>query len=259
MNPRREQDRASKGIILAPDAVECPVCKERFNCITAGHFRKHGYSTAQDFKRVFSLDTLKAPSISAAHSARMAASNPMSGKRRSPAERIRMSHARKGKGVGVAGKYERTPEIRAAISRGVTRFQLDNPHHAVKHFKGQWLSLDVTAPRVWVRSSWEARVLHLLDCCPDVEHVNVEPFAIPYTFDGVVHHYIPDFLVHMACGIREVWEVKPEELLPDPVNQAKIEALNAYVVDHEMNARIVTLADIEALEQVWGSTSSPRA
>jgi len=61
--------------------------------------------------------------------------------------------------------------------------------------------------------------------------------------------YIPDFLVHFHSGIREIWEVKPAELLGDPKVQAKIAALNDYVVRHEMNGRIVTLADLEGMER----------
>jgi len=242
------RDRAAKGITLAPDAVVCPVCGEAFNCITAGHFRKHGYQTAQDFKHAFTLGTLKAPSIAAAHSVEMTVRNPMKGKLWSTAARAKMGEARRGKGIGVTGKYERTPEIRAAISRGVVSFQLENPHHLVKHFKGQWLELDVCAPRVWVRSSWEARVLRVLDCCADIEHVHVEPFAIPYIFGGVCRNYIPDFLIRLTCGIEEIWEVKPAELLHTHIVRAKVQALNDFVTQHGMNARIVTLRDIEGLE-----------
>ena len=231
------------------DAVTCPVCHERFNCITAGHYRNHGFQTADDFKKAFDLNTLKAPSIAAAHSARMTARNPMSGNRHRQQTRAKMSRHRKGKGVGRAGKYERTPEIRARISKGVAAFQLEHPRHALKGYQGQWVDLDVCAPDVWVRSSWEARMLLVLDKHPDVDHVEVEPFAIPYLFEGVVRQYIPDFLVHFHSGIREIWEVKPAELLGDPKVQAKIAALNDYVVRHEMNGRIVTLADLEGMER----------
>ena len=163
---RLEQDRARSQLVV--DAVTCPVCHERFNCITAGHYRNHGFQTADDFKKAFDLNTLKAPSIAAAHSARMTARNPMSGNRHRQQTRAKMSRHRKGKGVGRAGKYERTPEIRARISKGVAAFQLEHPRHALKGYQGQWVDLDVCAPDVWVRSSWEARMLLVLDKHPDV-------------------------------------------------------------------------------------------
>lgn len=42
-----------------PDAVVCPVCGQRLNCITAGHYRKHGFSTAASFKQAFGLSSYR--------------------------------------------------------------------------------------------------------------------------------------------------------------------------------------------------------
>src|SRR3989344_2102531 len=93
----------NKGITVAPDAVTCPVCQERMNCITAGHFRKHGYVDAATFKRVFNLVTLKAPSLCQRPSAAMTTEkvNKTKGRQRTNHERERISTARKDKGVGV--------------------------------------------------------------------------------------------------------------------------------------------------------------
>lgn len=245
---RKLQDRACKGIRLRTDAITCPVCEARLNVITAGHFRLHGYKTAEDFKTAFNLPTLKAPSLCQKQAVFMAANSPTKGRRRSVAERTRMSKARRGKGRGNSGTYARTPAIRARISRGVTAAWLADPTRFLCGFGGERLELDVCGPSVWVRSSWEARVLRVLDAYPEVDHVDVEPFSIPYVFEGVDRQYIPDFLVHFTCGIQEVWEVKPQEFLAVPRVKAKIIALNNYVTAHAMNGRLVTLADIQRME-----------
>jgi len=91
--------------------------------------------------------------------------------------------------------------------------------------------------------------LRTLEAHPEVLELEVEPFSIPYEYEGVSLNYIPDFLVVLEGGIREVWEVKDRKFLKDPQNQAKFDALNEYVLRHGMNAAIVTLQDIERMER----------
>ena len=79
--------------------------------------------------------------------------------------------------------------------------------------------------------------------------MDVEPFSIPYEYEGISLNYIPDFLVTLEGGIRELWEVKDRKFLKDPQNQAKFDALNEYVLHHDMNAAIVTLQDIGRMER----------
>lgn len=113
---------------------------------------------------------------------------------------------------------------------------------------GEWV-LAKKAGRVYVRSSYEKRVLQALDVHPEVVDVKVEPLAILYEYDGVLRHYVPDFLVTLTGNIRELWEVKPERFLTEPQNIAKFAALNEYVSMHGMNACILTLATIEKMER----------
>jgi hypothetical protein len=233
---------------LAADAPECPVCHIRFNLITAGHFRTHGYSDAKSFKDAFGLTLLKAPSIAARQSAFMSANSPTKGRKRTESEIEKMSQNRVGKGKGVAGKYLRTKEIRERISRGVTDFQAQNPDFANKHFKSGWVSSEKADGDVWVRSSWERRVLVVLDQYEAITELKVEPFAIPYDLDGITLQYTPDFLVVFEEALSEIWEVKPECQVKSERNIAKFKAAEDYAQAHGMNFRVVTLKDIERME-----------
>jgi hypothetical protein len=105
------------------------------------------------------------------------------------------------------------------------------------------------AGRVYARSSYEKRVLRALDAHPEVISVEVEPLSIPYEYGGTLRQYIPDLLVTLTGGIRELWEIKPERFLAEPQNAAKFAALNDYVSARGMNACILTLATIEKLER----------
>lgn len=244
----KERDRAQKGITLAADAPECPVCHARFNVITAGHFRTHGYPDAKVFKAAFGLALLKAPSIAAKQSAFMSANSPTRGRKRTESELALMSQNRLGKGAGVAGKYTRTKDIRERISKSVTDFQARNPTFANKHFKSGWCFSEKADGEVWVRSSWERRVLAVLDQYEAITEVVVEPFALPYEWDGAVHQYTPDFLVTFDEVLSEIWEVKPEDQIKSERNQAKFKAVEGYAQAHGMNFRVVTLETIERME-----------
>lgn len=243
-----DRERASKGITLAADAITCPVCAVRYNSITAGHYRKHGFQDAASFMAAFSLTTLKAPSISAKQAAFMAENSPTKGKSRTEAEVAKMSAARKGKGVGVAGKYARTAEVREKISAGVSQFMRENPHATLASHKRSYVLSEKADTKVLVRSSWEARVLEVLDACEGVDEVQVEPYAIPYFFEGCQHLYWPDILVTYEGDVRELWEVKPKEFVGFPRNVAKFAAARAFCQQQGMGFRVVTLADIERME-----------
>ena len=212
--------------------------------ITTQHIRTHGFQTAEAFKVYFGLEYLKCEAIRTAHSAIMTASNPRKGVRHTPEALGCMSVARKGKGQGVAGKYTRTREIRSRIADGVIR-----AWETGKRGRGYRVFSTKAQRRVWVRSSWEERVVRVLDASLRVRHFEEEPFQIPYILDGVERRYTPDFLVVSNDGIKELWEIKPDRFLDHPMNVAKFVALNAWCSANGYNARIVTLKDIEEMER----------
>lgn len=116
-------------------------------------------------------------------------------------------------------------------------------------------------PIVW-RSTWELRVMQLLDRHPAVVRWASEPFPIPYT-DPVTRRgrlYWPDFLVEYVDAQgrrrREIVEIKPAEDVGltearDPVaraeiarNHAKWKAAAAWAKRHGMGFRVLTEIEI---------------
>jgi len=217
--------------------------------ITTQHLRKHGFETAALFKQQFGLGSLKCVEMRVTHSRLMSERNPRSGKAHSEASRARMSRNRKGKGVGVAGKYERTPEIRARIAEGVLR-SFEGTNTGTGH--GSWIYAEKLDREVWTRSTWEARAVRVLDLHPCVLDYEVEPFTLPYSFDGRVRRYLPDFKVVLEGSITELWEVKPLRWWAYPVNKAKFAALNAYSIEKGWNARIVDGKQLRGMEMQVG-------
>lgn len=240
----KARDRAGKGIVLADDAVDCPVCHERMNRITAGHYRAHGYASAESFKAAFGLMRMTAPSLLARHAAYSAEHSPTKGKKRTEAEKQLMSERRTGGGIGVCGKYARTAAIRENTSASVTKFYQQD----VGRTRGWRVPSKKAGKEVWVRSTWEERVVRVLDACPAVARIRMEPLMIKYPFEGRTKHYLPDVLVTFYNGVQELWEIKPKEFVLWPINVAKFAALNAHAHEHGFNARIVQLHDIEELE-----------
>lgn len=229
------------------DRLTCPVCQRQLRSITTQHIRTHGYATASEFKAAFGLEHLKCPSMRAKQSRFMAVNSPTQGGHSEEALG-RMSRNRKGKGIGVAGKYERTPEIRAQISRGVAKAHREGRIRG----RGQWVWSDTHCQDLWVRSSWEARVVKVLDNHPCVEWYEYEPFVLPYLFDGHQRNYIPDFMVSLEGSITEVWEVKPHAWWEHPVNAAKWEALVSYCSGQGYNTLMVDMSRLEGMERQVG-------
>jgi hypothetical protein len=215
--------------------------------ITTQHIRKHGYTDAATFKKQFGLSNLKCAAICEKQSAFMTANPPTQGGHR-PESILKMRQNRKGKGEGVAGKYVRTQEIREKIGMGVLAAWENGGSRGVGFYTDS-AKLD---RRVWVRSSWEERVVRILDAHPCVVEYKIEPFHIPYMFEGYRHRYAPDFLVILEGGIVELWEIKPKEFMQKPKNQAKFKALNKFVSEHGFNSRIVTMDQIEEMERQVG-------
>lgn len=223
-----------------PNVVICPACGQRMRAITAAHYRKHGCDTAAMFKKKYNITSLVCAEKRRAHSKAMTKNNPMAGQKHSDTALEKMRVNRRGKGISVAGKYERTPAIRAKISCGVVQAMKDG-----RHSRGEWFFCEKADGEVWTRSSWERRVLRVLDLHPCVEEVQVEPFAIPYEFED------------LEGEIRELWEIKPHELMIGDSesarkNRAKQRALNNYVRQHHMNGRWVPLDQILGMEMQVG-------
>lgn len=221
--------------------LECPVCGYRTHFITCQHVANHGYTTAE-FKAKFGLLRLQSDPLRELRASRHR------GRKVSAEVREYMSQRRAGKGIGVAGQYKRTVEIREKISRGIGLAHkegrlIEKGRGAVVH------SSKIPLGYAWVRSSWERRAFDVLDGLTNVVRIEVKPFSIPYVFDGVRRQYWPDFCVTFDCGIQEIWEVKADYKLRDPKTMAKLDALNTYVLRNaHLNACVVTSGFLTWLE-----------
>jgi hypothetical protein len=114
----------------------------------------------------------------------------------------------------------------------------------------------------FARSSWELRVMMLLDQHPNVVNWASESISIPYKspLDGRMHRYIPDFLIvykdKTGKQRAEIIEVKPaKEAIAENakskrdktailLNTAKWGAAMMYCKKHGLNFRILTESDI---------------
>ena len=235
-----------------PDAgkLTCPVCKHRTHYITLAHIRSHGFSNSKDFRQAFGLRFTQSDALISKRDVHV-------GRHPSALSLQKMRDGRQGKGLGVAGKYNRTTAIREKISVGVTKAHEEGRLRGIGH--GAYISSPKVANGVtWVRSSWERRLLAVFDRHPQVEWVEVEPFSIPYVFDNTLHSYWPDFLVHLIGGLKEVWEVKADYLSAHPTTflktAAKHSALNAYARAHQINACWVHGQELLGMEMQVGIT-----
>lgn len=117
-----------------------------------------------------------------------------------------------------SGQYDFT-ERNDKISAAITQRYLDGGF--------EWSTGQYTSSKTGVtcnyRSSWEKEFMVLLDSDPRVETWSYEPITIPYTFEGKIRRYIPDFLV-VLDGDDLLVEVKPSSLTETGLNEAKHQA-----------------------------------
>mgnify|MGYP003385119286 CR=1 FL=1 len=126
---------------------------------------------------------------------------------------------------------------------------------------------DVT--RVTYRSSWELRVMKILDDHPSINWWSSEELIIRYLspVDGRMHRYFPDFVINVTTRSKQtrtlVIEVKPHAQcsLPKPpkrqtpryinevktfaVNQAKWKAAETFCLDHGWTFKVMTEKDLK--------------
>lgn len=89
------------------------------------------------------------------------------------------------------------------------------------------------------RSSYEKKVLLLLDECVTVVSVAVEALRIEYSDNNsIVRNYIPDFLVVLTNDITGLIEVKPKYMIREAAK--KIEAGMKYAQKHNMFFQVWT-------------------
>ena len=108
------------------DLIKCPMCDLESENLTT-HIKTHNM-TIKEFKKKFGLKYVQSDRLRAIHSKNINTNNPTKGTKHSTASLTKMSNNRAGKGIGVAGKYKRTPEIKQKISESVV----------AAHFRGDF-------------------------------------------------------------------------------------------------------------------------
>lgn len=246
------------------DFVICKICGEFFKEINTTHLRIHSISK-EEYINKFGNDLIsKNTSFIKGNGQRgkkrpeqsksmLGKNNPMYGRKRSQKEKDLISRNRKGKGIGLAGKYERTPEIRKKISDGVTKFLVEHPNFLIEndfYWTGNYFS-SKHQKYIPYKSSWELFVMFYLDEHPHVLNWKYEPFVIPYIDElGYNRNYFPDFLVEFDLGIKEVWEVKPKQKLNDVRIKAKLNALNLFLKNNPYGVKNGFIVDEDWIEKM---------
>jgi hypothetical protein len=99
------------------------------------------------------------------------------------------------------------------------------------------------------RSGYESKVYELLDSWVEVEGFAVEPFKIPYVFEGKPKTYTPDILVSFLDGHKELWEIKPENQTGLPINKAKWKSAEAACDTRGWLFKVITEQVINQLKK----------
>jgi len=105
--------------------------------------------------------------------------------------------------------------------------------HSVK--SGEWVFTDSVYEFAWAsRLDSDDAVLSFRRCT----------HRIPYSSNGRLRHYVPDFIVSYSDGRTEIHEVKPARFLSDGVVKEKAEAGRAFCASIGASYRMVLEQDI---------------
>jgi len=97
------------------------------------------------------------------------------------------------------------------------------------------------------RSGYELEVYQCLEKMEDVVRYHVEPFGVPYWFQGEQKNYFPDLMVEFTDGHIEVWEIKPKQQTAYEVNDAKWTAADRYCEARGWHFEVKTEQGIQQL------------
>lgn len=112
---------------------------------------------------------------------------------------------------------------------------------------GTYMSKKMNAP-LHYRSGYECEVYELLDDDQDVQAYYVEPFKVPYNFQGEWHDYIPDLKVCFVDGRIEVWEIKPATQTGLDKNKAKWASMDTHANNLGWKFMVLTEVGINKLK-----------
>jgi DNA-directed RNA polymerase subunit RPC12/RpoP len=115
--------------------------------------------------------------------------------------------------------------------------------------EGYYVSQKNGGKSMHYRSGMECQVYECLEANPAVAAWDVEPFAVPYTFEGEQRRYFPDLIVQLADGRTEVWEVKPGAQTDLEINiDAKWVAADNYCQMRGWDFKVITEQGLNILK-----------
>lgn len=100
---------------------------------------------------------------------------------------------------------------REAISKTITNMHMSGQ---IEYVQGTYTRKNGST--IGYRSSWELLYAQYLDNDPNVKEWLFEKKFIQYEFEGHMHRYLPDFIVHYNDGSTYMVEVKPIKLSTTP-------------------------------------------
>ena len=247
--------------------MECKICHKQFKVINNFHLVMHGM-TCVEYKKLFPDAETHEKSVLVAIGTK--ARERQCGKKYSDESKKKMSETRKRKiksGEIVTpfmreNKYgENNPrwgakrrsevEIKKSLEKGSkTMCELINSGKLLSKY-GHFFSRKLNK-RIFYRSSYELEMLNFLESSNSVVKYDYEKIYIPYLFKGVMHRYIPDFIVDFSCGSRVLIEVGTAtfKLNTSEKESCKQEAAIKYCKDNSINYAIFTEKEIKMLNSV---------
>jgi len=113
--------------------------------------------------------------------------------------------------------------------------------HGKNQFKSGVFESKKSTKKCYYRSSYELKLLEILEDDINVIKITVEPFSIIYEgIDQKNHRYLPDCLVELIDHSKILIEVKPERLLNTEKNILKINAGVEYCKSHNIEFSVLT-------------------
>lgn len=111
--------------------------------------------------------------------------------------------------------------------------------------KGRYYS-EKSQAEIYYGSSWELIAFELLEQLLTVKSYQRCPFFLKYKQrDGTTHRYHPDILVTYEDGRQQVIEIKPQNFMADPINQAKFTAAQVYCETHKLTYSVWTEKELK--------------
>uniref|UniRef100_A0A6M3KEH5 Putative endonuclease subunit n=1 Tax=viral metagenome TaxID=1070528 RepID=A0A6M3KEH5_9ZZZZ len=107
------------------------------------------------------------------------------------------------------------------------------------------------------RSSYEEKMFDILEELECINNYEYETVRIPYLFEGIERHYIPDFLVEFIDGTKVIMEVGPRtfKLYPSNKTYAKFNAAELFCDKRNWKFSIVSEDSLDRLSNMDNSVN----